>query len=99
MKKILLFIFMIFILPISVSANDIFNIDIDVMIDKNGDAQITENWSVEGSNGSEWCKPINNLKNMKLSNFTVSMDGTPLTYKNWKSLGSLKKKRGYYQCY
>ena len=96
MKKILLFIFMIFILPISVNANDIFNIDIDVALDKNGDAIITENWVVDGSDGTEWYKVINNLGNMNLSNFTVSMDGKPLTYKDWDIDESLSQKKGYY---
>ena len=97
MKKILLFILMLLIMPISVSAsNRIYNIDINVDILEDGSAKITEVWDVDGSDGTEWYKVMNNLGNSELSNFTVLMDGKNLTYKNWNVDESLSQKRGYY---
>lgn len=97
MKKIYLFILMMLIMPLSVSAsNKIYNISIDVNVDKYGNANITEVWDVDGSDGTEWYKVLNNLGNSELSNFTVSMDGQELIYKNWNVNESLYQKRGYY---
>ena len=42
-----------------------------------------EIWNVKGSDGTEWYKVLNNMGNMELSNFKVSMDGSSLKYKVW----------------
>ena len=78
------------------ATNYIHNIDIDIYIDENGNANITETWDVDGDNGTEWYKVMNNLNNSKLSDFTVMMDDSPLQYKNWNVSENLKQKRGYY---
>ena len=65
------------------AANKIHNIDIDVYLNQDGSAYITEVWDVDGEDGTEWYKVMNNLGNMELSDFTVSMDGRLLQYKNW----------------
>ena len=96
MKKLLLFLLLL-IMPLSVSAkNVIHSIDIDVYLNEDGSANITEIWDVDGSDGTEWYKVINNLGNMELSDFTVLMDGNELRYKEWKVSESLKEKKGYY---
>ena len=97
MKKILFLFLMLMLMPITVDAtNRIYNIDIDVNIDQDGSANITEVWDVDGSDGTEWYKVMNNLGNSELSNFKVSMDGNNLTYKSWNIDESLSQKRGYY---
>jgi len=96
MKKILMFFVLTFIMPLSVSANTIHSIDIDVYLNQDGSADITEVWDVDGTDGTEWYKAMNNLGNMELSNFTVSMDGNNLLYKDWDVDESLYEKRGYY---
>ena len=97
MKRIFLFILMLLMIPIGVDAsNKIYNMDIDVYLNKDGSANITEVWDVDGDDGTEWYKVMNNLGNMELSNFTVSMDGRELQYKNWDIDESLSEKRGYY---
>ena len=96
MKKILLFILLLLVMPINVRANTIHSIDIDVYLNQDGSADITEVWDVDGTDGTEWYKVMNNLGNMELSNFTVSMDGRLLQYKNWNVDESLSEKRGYY---
>jgi len=97
MKKVLFLIFSFFIgLNISFAANRIYNIDISVYINEEGNAEIKEVWDVKGSDGTEWYKVLGNLGNSSLSDFTVFMDGKALTYKNWNVNESLKQKKGYY---
>ena len=97
MKKIFLFIFMLLVMPMSVNAsNKIYNIDIDIELNQDGSANIVEVWDVDGDDGTEWYKVMNNLGNMELSNFTVSMDGKSLQYKDWNVDESLDQKKGYY---
>jgi len=99
MKNLKLFIILLLfiIFPSHVfAANKIDNIAIDVYLDQNGTASITETWQVDGQDGTEWYKVMNNLDNMELSNFTVSMDGQPLTYKDWDVDESISEKAGYY---
>jgi len=99
MKKIKIFLVLLLslILPNHVlAANNIHNIAIDVNLLQNGTAEFTETWSVDGSDGTEWYKVINDLDNMELTDFTVSMDGNPLTYKTWNINESLQEKAGYY---
>ena len=97
MKKVL-FLIVTFLFSINlVSAkNNIYNIDIKVYLDENGNADITEIWNVKGSDGTEWYKVLNNMGNMELSNFKVSMDGSALKYKVWDVDESLSQKKGYY---
>ena len=97
MKKILLFILLLLVIPISVDAsNKIHSIDMDIYLEHDGSANITETWVVDGDDGTEWYKVMNNLGESKFSNFTVSMDGRDLQYKNWNVDESLEQKRGYY---
>lgn len=76
--------------------NNIYNIDIDVYIDKEANAQITEKWHVKGSDGTEWYKVLRDLGNSSLSNYTVEMDGKMLAQKNWNINETLEQKKGYY---
>jgi len=97
MKKLFLFIFMILAMPLYVNAaNKIHNIDIDIYLNHDGSANIKETWDVDGDDGTEWYKVLNNLGESKLSNFSVSMDGRDLLYKSWNINESLNQKRGYY---
>ena len=97
MKKII-FLIIIFLFSINLvsASNNIYSIDIKVRLDENGNADIEENWAVKGSDGTEWYKVLNNMGNMELSNFKVSMDGTDLKYKTWNVAESLSQKKGYY---
>lgn len=51
----------IFVVPISVKADYIYNIDMDIYIDEYANANITEVWDVETDSGSEWYKAMYNL--------------------------------------
>ena len=97
MKKICLFILMLLVMPLSVDAvNKVHSIDINVYLNEDGSADIIETWDVDGEDGTEWYKVMNNLGKMELSDFVVSMDGRQLTYKEWDINESLDEKRGYY---
>ena len=97
MKKIL-FLIVTFICGVNIcyASNHIYSIDSSVYIDEKGTATIKEVWNVDGSDGTEWYKAMYNLGNSKISDFTVSMDGVDLTYKNWNVSESLNEKKGYY---
>lgn len=97
MKKKIIFGILLLLCPLTVFAeNIIYRIDMNIDILQDGTANITEVWDVDGSDGTEWYKVMNNLGNSTLSNFKVSMDGKKLTYKNWNIDESLNQKKGYY---
>ncbi len=97
MKKLLILLTTIFCFSVTnVYANTIYDINMDIYIDKDGNAEITEKWDVQGSNGTEWYKQVYDVGNSTLSDFTVLMDGVPLTKKIWNISESLNQKAGYY---
>lgn len=63
-----------FIYTISVDANSINRIDMDVYLDENGNASITEIWEASLSEGTEGYRPYIKLGNSTISNFSVSDD-------------------------
>lgn len=93
--KYLLFSFLLLI-PFSVNADHIYNVDMKINVDKEGAATVTETWDAKADSGSEWYKAYYNLDDIKISNFEVSMDGKPLKYKEWDVDESLSDKKGYY---
>ena len=98
MKKKLFSILFLFVLvnPIKVFADHIYNIDMNIYLEKDGTAKITELWDVQADSGSEWYKQLYNLGNQEVSDFTVKMDNNDLTYKEWNINESLSQKKGYY---
>lgn len=95
--KYILVLFIIFIFPMSVEADRIYNLDMDVYLDENGNAEITEKWDVKASSGTEWYKQYMNLENTSVSDLYVYMDDKPLVKKEfWNVDGSLEEKSGYY---
>ena len=90
---------LLLLLPFSVKADHLYNVDMNKKKAKNGTASVTETWDVKADSGSEWYKAYNNLQNVEISNFTVSMDGSPLKYKSWEVDETLSQKRGYYGNY
>ena len=97
MKKVFFLLFAIFCIPISVKADRMYNVDMDINILKDGTANITEIWDVEATSGSEWYKTMYELEGSELSNFVVYMDGEELEYNcSWDTTASLSDKAGYY---
>lgn len=97
MKKLFYFVFLfLMMVPISVRADHMYSVDMDINILEDGTANITEVWDVKASSGSEWYKTMYELGNSELSNFVVYMDGIELKYKEWNVDESLNEKDGYY---
>lgn len=96
MKKVLLFLVSLFAFPLSIFADHIYKVDMNIDIQKDGSANIVETWDVEADSGSEWYKQLYNIGNSEISNFTVSMDGNTLEEKDWNVDESLSEKSGYY---
>lgn len=88
------FLIMFFILINEVSANSIKNIDMDVFIDNNGNATVTEVWNVNLTQGTEGYRPHTKMGNLEISNFSV-IDQTGTTYQNlsvWNTNASFSSK-------
>lgn len=63
----------------SVQANSISKISMDIYIDKNGDASVTETWTCSTNSGTEVYHPYYNLENSKITNLRVSEGGREYT--------------------
>lgn len=92
-----LFLFIIFTLGNHAQANSIQQIAMDIYIDKQGNAQVTEVWNCNTSQGTEVYHPYYNLGNSKIQNLTVSEGTTKYqTLSSWKTSGNLSSKA--YKC-
>lgn len=93
MKKIyLLFIGICTLLPCKAFANTINNIDMDIYIDNNGSAHITEKWDTTTNENTEFYKSYYNLGSSKISNFAVSMGDSKFTNIDWNIDATFKDK-------
>ncbi len=94
MKKILLIFILMFGFILPVKADSINQITMDIYLDKEGTAHITENWDVNIKKGTEGYKPYYNLGNSVISNFEVyNQEGTKFNYNsNWNVNGSFNDK-------
>lgn len=99
MKKIIkilfifLFAFILFSIGNRVEANTIQSISMDIFVDNNGDAYVTETWKCNVMEGTEVYHPYYNLGMSVIKDLTV-MDGntqyTKLPY--WDTSGTLESK-------
>lgn len=94
-KIILIFIMAIILFGINktVQANSISKIEMDIYVDNNGDAQITEKWTCYANEGTEIYHPYYNLGKSQITNLSVS-EGTKkyTTLNSWDTSGSLSSK-------
>ena len=96
-KYILFLIISLFIFNNNVSANKINSIDMDIYVDNNGDAHITEVWDAYLNKGTEGYHPYYNLGNSTINDLSVMDDsGTKYTYINWNINSSFDAKQ--YKC-
>ena len=97
MKKLIKTIFLaIFLLLLSskVHASSINSITMDIYIDSNGNANVTEVWDCKPTSGTEAYHPYYNLGNSKITNLTVSENGIEYTSLNkWNTSGTLDSKK------
>ncbi len=88
------FIMMFFVLINQVSANSIKSIDMDVYIDNNGNATVTEVWNANLTEGTEGFRPYTKMGNSVISNFSVT-DQTGTAYQSlstWNTSASFSSK-------
>lgn len=88
------FIMMFFVLINQVSANSIKSIDMDVYIDNNGNATVTEVWNANLTEGTEGFRTYTKMGNSVISNFSVT-DQTGTTYQSlstWNTKASFSSK-------
>ena len=93
--RILLFTLLALLLMQTISyANSINRIEMDVYIDNNGNATVTEIWHANLTQGTEGYRPYTDMENSVISNFSV-MDQTGTTYKSlpyWDTSASFNSK-------
>lgn len=98
-KILLLFTFILLFLGIDkvVEANSIDKISMDIYVDKNGNANITEIWNCSTDSGTEVYHPYYNLGNSEISDLNV-FDETKqyTTLQEWNTSGTLQSKA--YKC-
>ena len=61
MKKIFLVFVLLFFPVLGVSASSISNIDMDIFVEEDGDAIVTEKWMANVTEGTEGWHPYYNL--------------------------------------
>lgn len=99
LKISIMLLIIIVILGISnvVQANSIDEIDMDIYVNKDGDAIVTETWNCYTNKGTEVYHPYFNLGNSKITNLIVSEGNeTYTTLNNWNTSGNLSSKA--YKC-
>lgn len=91
--RLVFILFLLFVFPIVVKANSISKIDMNIYLDNNGTAHVTETWSANLSTGTEGYKPYYNLGNARISNYKVSIDDKEYTYDDyWNTNASFNDK-------
>lgn len=94
--KILFFVLLayaLFTLGKTVSANSINRISMDIFVDSNGNANVTETWNCYSNQSTEIYHPYYNLGNSEITNLSVSMDSTQFeTLSSWDTSGSFDEK-------
>lgn len=96
--KYILMIVISFLFIVNVKANTINKINMDVYIDQNGNAHITEVWDANLNEGTEGYRPYTGMENKVISNFTVSDESgkTYETLNKWNTGASFSSKA--YKC-
>ena len=91
--KVISFALLMFVFPLIVKANSISSIDMDIYLDDNGTAHVTETWRANLNQGTEGYKPYYNIGNAKITNFKVSENGQTYTYNDyWNTNASFSEK-------
>ena len=76
MKKYFWLFIIMFLFPLcGVKANSVSSINMDIYLDKDGNANVTETWVASVTQGTEGYHPYYNLGEAKLTDLKVSMDG------------------------
>jgi len=84
------------LLPLTLSAQEIRDMDIRVEVTQNGSATVITDWDVTVVSGTEWYIPIENLGPMTITSLQVFENGEAFVDEgpDWKSKRSLEEKAG-----
>ena len=100
MKKYIWLFIVLFLIPLyGVNANTVSSINMDIYLDKDGNANVTETWVASVTAGTEGYHPYYNLGEAKITNFNVSMDGQEFETVDWdvdRSFSDKAYKAGIY---
>ena len=96
MKRILLIVLAFLAGTLAVYAQAIRDLDIRVVLQKDGSARVTQVWDVNVNSGTEWYVPVGNLGKINITDFTVSENGQPFINegRRWNVDRSLEEKAG-----
>lgn len=99
MKKILSYLvvlFSTFVFIGFVKAESIDSIKMDVYVDSNGDAHVTEVWNANPSEKTEYYHAYYNIGDSSITDLKVRDESKEYTYKEWDLNGSLSDKAYHY---
>ena len=96
MKRLFLTLTVLLLAALSLDAQRIRSVDIDVYINGEGDSYIKQVWDVDIVSGTEWYIPIGNLGGMRISGLKVSENGQEFIDegRSWDSSRSREEKKG-----
>jgi len=93
MKKILFLFLCLFLTVTTVNASSIDEISMDIVLDENGNATITEKWAASPNQGTEAWHPYYNLGDSYIEVISASMDGEEYTVESyWNENASFSDK-------
>lgn len=85
--------FIAFSIGKGVEANSIQSISMDIFVDNNGNAYVTETWKCKVTQGTEVYHPYYNLGNSEIKDLAVSEGNTQYTtLQKWNTSGTLESK-------
>ena len=96
MKRLLLTVLAVLAGTLAVYAQEIRDIDIRAVVQRDGSARITQVWDVTVTSGTEWYVPVENLGKMSITDLSVSEYGRPFINegRRWDVDRSLEEKSG-----
>ena len=95
MKKIMNYLLLIvasFLVISNVNAETIDKINMDIYVDSNGDAHITETWNVYATEKTEYYHAFYNIGNSKIENLKVKDENKEYSLIDWNVNGTLEDK-------
>ena len=99
MKKVLTCLGIIacfFVFTATVNAETINSINMDIYVDPNGDAYVTEVWDTDATEKTEYYHAYYNIGKSKITDLKVSDESNEYTYMDWDINGSLSSKAYHY---
>lgn len=95
MKKIFLFILVLFTSMNVAKASTINSITTDVYLDENGNGHVTEVWNIYTNEGTESYHSFGNMDGREITDFEVSMDGTSYESEYEWDINRSKEEKAY----